>query len=430
VGLLSDLLSACEARRFEQYENQSWWDFADAEHRSVTFGKFMAAGLTRSLVAARAREMSARTGGYILLQLLQDLGTPGGQADRVLCGPTNDVWIGPWLEELRRRGVLYRLGCRVDAIQSTGDRVTGVSGQRVDPAGVPVGSAFEDRADFYVAAVPVEVMRERLAMDALKGASPGLARLDELTLRWMNGIMFYLRRDVPLIHGHSIYIDSSWALTSISQRQLWPQFDLHGMGDGEVDGILSIDISDWESPGRFAAAGKLARRWSKEEVAAEVWDQLKAALNDGDEELSDANRAAWFLDPDILPPNPTEATNLEPLLINTAGSWPNRPPADLPEVENLFLASDYVQTNADLATMEGANEAARRAVNAILRASGSDAEPCGVRELREPGGLPFAIARDLDRLVFRAFGPERGPPPTVALRDGRLEINPVARWRD
>ena len=37
----------------------------------------------------------------------------------------------------------------------------------------------------------------------------------------MNGIMFYLDRDVPLVHGHAIYIDSEWALTSISQAQFW-----------------------------------------------------------------------------------------------------------------------------------------------------------------------------------------------------------------
>ena len=39
-------------------------------------------------------------------------------------------------------------------------------------------------------------------------------------------------------------------------------------------------------------------------------------------------------------------------------------------IPNLFLASDYVQTFTDLATMEGANEAARRAVNGILERAG------------------------------------------------------------
>ena len=50
-----------------------------------------------------------------------------------------------------------------------------------------------------------------------------------------------------------------------------------------------------------------------------------------------------------------------------------------------------------------------------------------MHELHEPGGLPFALARELDRVVFKAFGARRGPPPTVALQDGRLEINPLAR---
>ena len=66
--------------------------------------------------------------------------------------------------------------------------------------------------------------------------------------------------------------------------------------------------------------------------------------------------------------------NLEPLLVNTVGSWAWRPNAAT-AIENLFLASDYVRTYTDLATMEGANEAARRATNDVLDAAGSDAAP-------------------------------------------------------
>lgn len=42
----------------------------------------------------------------------------------------------------------------------------------------------------------------------------------------------------------------------------------------------------------------------------------------------------------------------------------------------MFLAADYVLTNTDLACMEGANEAARRAVNGILDAARSSRERC------------------------------------------------------
>ena len=53
--------------------------------------------------------------------------------------------------------------------------------------------------------------------------------------------------------------------------------------------------------------------------------------------------------------------------MNTVDSWRRRPDA-VTRIPNLFLASDYVKTHTDLATMEGANEAARRAVNGILAA--------------------------------------------------------------
>jgi hypothetical protein len=91
--------------------------------------------------------------------------------------------------------------------------------------------------------------------------------------------------------------------------------------------------------------------------------------------------------------------NAEPLLINTSGSWFNRPDATT-EVENLFVAADYVRTHTDLATMEGANEAARRAVNGILAVERSenrmaDEDDCDVMRLEEPPVLePFQAFDD------------------------------------
>jgi hypothetical protein len=138
---------------------------------------------------------------------------------------------------------------------------------------------------------------------------------------------------------------------------------------------------------------------SREEIKDEVWAQLKAALNaKGSVRLDDANLVAWFLDPDITLPNPGTVTNAEPLLINHVGSLAARPEA-FTEIENLFLASDYVRTHTDLATMEGANEAARRATNAILAVSGVTASPCELWEFDVP--LVMRHAQLLDQLRFR-----------------------------
>jgi len=82
-------------------------------------------------------------------------------------------------------------------------------------------------------------------------------------------------------------------------------------------------------------------------------------------------------------------------LINTPGSWSYRPRA-CTAIPNLFLAADFVQTHTDLATMEGANEAARLAVNGILKATGSTAHPCKVKKLYEP----LESARALDQWLW------------------------------
>jgi uncharacterized protein with NAD-binding domain and iron-sulfur cluster len=304
----------------------------------------------------------------------------------------------------------------VDGIQVSGGRVTGVT-----VAGATV------TADHYVAAVPVEIMRT-LAGPDLRAAEPRLKRLDRLVTRWMNGIMFYLDEDVPVVNGHAIYIDSDWALTSISQRQFWRGYDLEQTGDGRVEGILSVDVSDWAQ--RSRRLGKIAMRCTHDEVVAEVWAQLKDHLED----LDDANVVRAFLDPAIEFPNPTEAANLEPLLVNTANSWKDRPEA-VTRISNLFLASDYVRTHTDLATMEGANEAARRAVNGILDASRSSAPRCELWPLREPA--VFGPARALDRIRWKLFKRPAKPPlrvtadgalePTGPLAAGLVALGPLVR---
>ncbi|MCR6639201.1 MAG: hypothetical protein NVV82_09505 [Sporocytophaga sp.] len=101
-----------------------------------------------------------------------------------------------------------------------------------------------------------------------------------------------------------------------------------------------------------------------------------------------------FVDPDIVFESPMR--NEEPLLVNCTNTWDLRPYA-YTQVPNLYLASDYVKTNTDLATMEGANEAARRAVNSILDASGSKTPKCKIWDLHEPGIFTLLRWRDLQR---------------------------------
>jgi len=391
VTRLLALATSCDDRFRDEYEEVTFWDFIDAKARSENYRRYLGQGMTRSLVAMRAEESSTRTVGRILLQLFYGILVPGRVFDRLLAGPTNDVWIDPWRKHLAERlGVTLVPNAAVRAFNVEGDRIASVSIDRG-------GRSEETTADYHVSALPVEVM-QRLLSPELARAAPSLARLPELRTEWMNGIQFYLRTDRPLADGHAIYLDSNWALTSISQRQFWRGYDLSTYGDGRVGGILSVDISNWSAAGNFNGLPAMSAA-SREAIKEEVWAQLKAALNAaGDMQLADDNLVGWFLDPDIQLPNPGTVTNAEPLLINHAGSLAARPEA-FTEIGNLFLASDYVRTYTDLATMEGANEAARRATNAILAVSGVTAPPCDLWEF----DIPFAMqsAQVLDQVRFR-----------------------------
>jgi 15-cis-phytoene desaturase len=397
VDRLLVLLTSCPERRLAEYEKIPWWTFVGAETRSKEYQTLLAEGLTRSLVAMRAEDGSTRTVGYMLLQLLFGLLTTGG-FDRLLAGPTNEVWLNPWLSYLKQRGVTMNAGVTVQQIHAGSSGATSVSVGRN-------GQTQEVTADYYIAAMPVEIMAG-LVTDELKQLAPSLAALNQLPTRWMNGIQFYLSEDVPLDHGHTLYADSPWALTSISQKQFWQQANLANYGDGRVAGLLSVDISDWDAVGILV--GKSATQCTADEIKNEVWAELKAHLNVGGAQvIRDESLLFWFLDPDIQFPNPSSATNAEPLMINKAGTWQYRPEATT-EIPNLFLASDYVRTYTDIACMEAANEAARRAVNGILAHSGSSAEPAALWPLQEPEFFKPMV--EYDRMRFKLGLPHSSGP--------------------
>jgi uncharacterized protein with NAD-binding domain and iron-sulfur cluster len=377
------IMTSCRERRVEEYGRIGWFDFVEGSTRSPAYQTFFAIGLTRMLVASKAEIADTMTCGDIMAQFLFQMADPRDHYDRLLNGPTSEVWIDPWYRYLTKElGVDYRFGCLLDAFECDGRTITGVRIRRDD-------QVFTDTADYYLAAVPVEVMGRHLTPPMLK-ADPVLEGILTLQhhIKWMTGIQFYLKEDVPMVEGHQMYMASPWALTAVSQAQFWKDtVDWSKHGDGTVRGVLSVDISNWEAPGNGdgPSGGLAAKDCTTEQIARETWDQLKRGANVGRELLADDNLHSWFLDPDITNPalNPHEHVNAEPLLVNLKDTWGLRPDAHT-KIPNLFLASDYVRTHTSLATMEAANEAARRAVNCILEDAGSSEGPAHVWPLHEP----------------------------------------------
>jgi uncharacterized protein with NAD-binding domain and iron-sulfur cluster len=386
AGKIWQYLTSCQARRMDDLEKIGWWTYIDADNHSPAYQKFLAEGMTRSLVAANARVANAKVEGDVGVQLILGLSEPGVNADRVLNGPTNEAWIGPWLTYLESRGVSYNLNTLIDTIHCDGKTITGVTLKAKD------GKKFDDTADYYVLAVPVEqaarLFSEKKHAPILEADSTltGILELGK-QVAWMNGIQFYLKEDVPMIHGHMIHIDTPWSLTSISQAQFWQGFRWPSVGTGTVNGILSVDISEWGLDG--IVYKKPARMCTREQIKTEVWEQLKQSVNLPGQPpvLLDENVVQIFIDPDIkddpIRSKPTLYKDAEPLYIDIIDSWHLRPDS-YTRIPNFFLAADYIRTNTQLATMEAANEAARRAVNSIISTSGADVPLCKIWPLDEP----------------------------------------------
>ena len=375
---LLQFLTSCDARRLT-YDQLSWWEFLEGDHYSRKFQRQLRA-VPRTMVAMDPQRGSARTIGTTSVQLLLDFASSGVTNDRTMGGPTTEMWIDPWIAHLQSRGVRLLAGVAVDGLEV---EAGGISGVRL------TGDPTPKVADFYVLAVPIDCAIAMItpqmgaldpALERLRGSNP-----DDL-VAWMVGAQYFLKEDVQLVRGHTFYPDSPWALTSISQAQFWTDGGAlrDRYGDGTVGGILSVDISNWDAPGVHVR--KRAKECTPEEVRRETWAQLTAALNGrepGDVVLRDDQVHTFHLDNDLDYTAGTPPTNHSRLLVHPPGSWAIRPEAAT-RIPNLVLAGDYVRTHTDIASMEGACEAARRAVNVILQRADSGATPVTIWPLIEP----------------------------------------------
>ena len=396
VERLLVFVTSSDERRFGQWEKVAWWDFIKAGSMSPQYQHELAAGLTRNLVAAKEKVASTRTIGHMGEAFVWNILGQGndGAPDRVLNLPTNEAWINPWVRLLRSRGVRFHVGHEVEALETRGGRITAA---RVRDA---QGRRRGVEADWFVLATPVERARKILGRN-VRALDPALDGLDDLHVDWMTGIQFYLKRPADLTNGHITFLDAPWALTALTQAQFWSRRNFaRDYGDGAAVDCLSVDVSDWDTPGILF--GKPAKVCTHDEIAKEVWAQIKQHHTAGDK-LPDDILHSWFIDPGMRwDQHRGRNHNQTPLLVNTVDTWAKRPKAHT-RVPNLFLAGDYVQTDVDLATMEGANESGRSATAALLQASGSKAQPPAMYTLYE---APFlAPAKAVDAQRYRAGQP-------------------------
>ena len=411
LGLFAERLwqiaTSSAERRNQEYERIGWREFVGSLNRSDEYYWYLASGLTRTLIAAKASKTSTKTMGNIALQLLVCFSERGLTSDRVFNGPTNKVWIEPWLRQIealaQERGTQFHLlpSRRVRHLELSGARVSRIDIEHLAwSAGGPrvIDRESLEGFDHVVCALSPDAVAGLTTHQMLE-AEPRFTNLTKLVdpkknrLEWMNGLQIYLKNDEVISPGHQIFLDSPWGLTSISQRQFWQDAQGHSDHLPPGQGALSIDISSWDLPG--VRTNRCAKEIPPLEIFQEVLVQIRNAL--GNDVLKDENILGFYLDEAVGTSG--SSVNLEPVLVNHVNTFALRPTATT-SIKNLFLAGDYVQTKTDLACMESANEAARAAVNGILEATGHPGR-CRMFDPieHEPGWLkPF---QDMDAIRYR-----------------------------
>jgi 15-cis-phytoene desaturase len=397
-------MTSCDLRRDtirdDSYGGLTWWEFIGGECFSSKF-QIEIDTFVRSMIAMDAKRGNARTIGNVGMQLIFDAVGDGSRVDRVLNGPSSDQWLLPWEAYLRQSGVkfIYNAFIRKLGYDPARRIITSVD-YEID--GVRTSQSVGD-GEYVVAALPLDVMRWLMASRdsaELVRTDPQLAWIADVNtdryFAWMAGIQYYLSRDVPVVRGHVYYPEAQWKLSSVSQAQFWgPEFfsqQLSSPGTAKPTepfrGILSVDVCDWQGnvgARTSSAKGLTASQCTRENAAREIWEQLRYSLvgPDGQSLLPQEMPVFHFdesvrfvealdnqdfvdeLRPDVAKARPRGSMG-GLYFVPPPGSHLERPKAET-AIENFFLAGDYISTTTDLATMESANEAARQAVNALLR---------------------------------------------------------------
>src|SRR5207248_3588089 len=244
AGKLFVYVTSCDERRLGQWDHVSWKDFIREDRMSAEYRTVASRSLVRNLAATKAGQASTHSIGLVgeasFMSLMGRGNDQNATFDRVLDGPTSEVWLDAWTGLLERLGVTFLVGSTLESLA--------VRHGRIDHAVVRDANGTRPvTADWYIAAVPLERMAALLT-PALLAADPALEGITRLRTDWMSGLQLYLREPLPVTNGHVNYVNSPFALTSISQSQFWAR-NLSAYGDGAVRESFSTIISDWDTPG-------------------------------------------------------------------------------------------------------------------------------------------------------------------------------------
>ncbi|WP_101948413.1 FAD-dependent oxidoreductase [Mycobacterium sp. 3519A] len=441
-------------RRARELQNMSSYDFFVGRDSRTGINRYsytqnfdsLLREMPRVLAAFDPRWGDARTNITTYLQLYLNMGRRDDKADGVLNGPTTEAWFDHWYRHLTALGVRFvhaAATCLDPPVFDPGrpahlrprTQITLADGTQINPD-YAVVALDAPAAEYLTSALraagtggtvarldgfatsppppdgPFQPQETRSTSRRDPYAMDQLGRVPWDRFQTLCGIQYYFDTEFQLLRGHMYYAGTEWGLSSINQHGMWERRPILDR-DGHVS-VLSVDIGDFNTPSRHLVdefgRGKAARDCTPDEIAAEVWRQIVAALTSNAESAPQEVMPwpVWYaLDRGLvmeIGPGQGQGRivrNETPYLVPIVGDWVNRPSSDpwnphgtswssapseagwLKDLEqrnvwqarhggyqvhnnSVVFAGTWNKTFTRMTSMEAACESGRHAVNAIL----------------------------------------------------------------
>jgi hypothetical protein len=460
-------MTSCRDRRREEYQQISWSNFmglsdlCDAAEHDMDVAPQVLAAMT-------AKESDARTQGNLATQLLLDPINADERVDSTLNAPSTVAWFAPWKDYLLSQGVRFVPGKLVGFARDGYDvrptvDIDGHDGRTPN---------YVDDAHYYVLAVPIQALigksRDEFGSSltakwqtALEGCGADDDEISSLA-RWaqchvyqkplykgLTGIQFYFDSDAMARSGHTLFMDSPWRLSAISQASFWHR--RRELFDG-YRGIVSIDVGSIDEPPHGREYDWLDGtvlsfiQTKRDQVHRVVWDQTTRSGSYGIslESQKKSGRQTYpyrvyRIDEYVqYDEQGMFVANGAPFLINGVEEWEHRPGWDVEKEDGKLnepesgpaearskaryrflpkfrdgregackwvLAGTFMQTWTRATTMESANESARHAVNTLIDDAADrfswPGQLCRIWNPEEYEHPDLKIWQELDRKLYR-----------------------------
>ena len=367
LALMHLFIEGSHPTRFESYDNVRWSDLlgpASAGAKKLTINS------VGCFLGMEPDRVSAHTMLHVLRksEVAQSfVGKYRRKDGKIpLCfslnGPTNEHWMEPWVHWLSDCGVKISLNTNVEEIRCEEGKVKEIV---ISKDGVSQNLEY----DMYVNSMDVQSFGNVLCnMNSLRD---NMLELNRRSYQIQPQIVFHLREKVhfgePTI---MMLFDTPWALMYRPEGPLWDiPLGKEPTAPGE---LLSVGIGVWHRKGLLY--NKTARECTEQEIASEVWEQLKSSRGhlrhfktDTGKTMDDIAYDSYNIWPSFS--YSTQRGGLdtwEPKFSNNVGTVALRPRTMESSLFNLVHANAYTRTDSNLYNMNSAAEAGVRAANYIM----------------------------------------------------------------